>query len=125
MILVDRTVALLTHVIMTQGSIGEWVRCNSNLNFTKTLDDVRAYHLNLSKKVYRSLIFSGDHDMVVPHRSTETWIKDLNFSFIDQWRSWKLHGQIAGVVGIQPLSPSLKNVLPCSKGGYLINHYKH
>ncbi|KAI3758497.1 hypothetical protein L6452_06061 [Arctium lappa] len=79
-----------------KGSIGDWVRCSSNLSFTKTLDDVRAYHLNLSKKGCRSLIFSGDHDMVVPHQSTQAWIKDLNYSFIDQWRSWKFHGQIAG-----------------------------
>ncbi|XP_071713715.1 uncharacterized protein [Rutidosis leptorrhynchoides] len=80
-----------------EGTIGEWIRCNyDDLNFTRTLDDVRPYHLWLSDKGYRSLVYSGDHDMVIPHQSTEAWIKELNYSVIDQWRSWKLFGQIAG-----------------------------
>ncbi|KAI3697618.1 hypothetical protein L6452_30713 [Arctium lappa] len=78
-----------------KGSKGDWVICNAD-NFTRTLDDVRAYHLNLSKKGYRSLIFSGDHDMIVPHQSTQLWIKELNYSVTDPWRSWKFRGQIAG-----------------------------
>ncbi|KAI3776766.1 hypothetical protein L1987_46555 [Smallanthus sonchifolius] len=78
-----------------KGTIGEWIRC-SDLNFTRTVDDVRPYHLNLSNKGYRSLVYSGDHDMIIPHQSTQAWVKDLNYSVIDQWRSWKLDGQIAG-----------------------------
>ncbi|KAM0039498.1 putative peptidase S10, serine carboxypeptidase, alpha/Beta hydrolase [Helianthus debilis subsp. tardiflorus] len=34
--------------------------------------------------------------MVIPHQSTQAWIRDLNYSLINQWRSWKLNGQIAG-----------------------------
>ncbi|MFS7948953.1 putative peptidase S10, serine carboxypeptidase, alpha/Beta hydrolase [Helianthus anomalus] len=79
-----------------QGRIREWLRCNPDLNFIRTVYDVRPYHLNLSNKGYRSLIYSGDHDMVIPHQSTQAWIKELNYSVIDQWRSWKLNGQIAG-----------------------------
>ncbi|MFS7948950.1 putative sinapoylglucose--sinapoylglucose O-sinapoyltransferase [Helianthus anomalus] len=79
-----------------QGSIREWIRCNPDLNFIRTVYDVRPYHLNLSNKGYRSLIYSGDHDMVIPHQSTQAWIKELNYSIIDQRRSWKLNGQIAG-----------------------------
>uniref|UniRef100_A0A251SD06 Putative peptidase S10, serine carboxypeptidase, Alpha/Beta hydrolase fold protein n=1 Tax=Helianthus annuus TaxID=4232 RepID=A0A251SD06_HELAN len=79
-----------------KGSIREWIRCNPDLNFTRTVYDVRPYHLNLSNKGYRSLIYSGDHDMVIPHQSTQAWIKELNYSVIDRWRSWKLNGQIAG-----------------------------
>ncbi|CAH1437775.1 unnamed protein product [Lactuca virosa] len=77
-------------------SIGTWIRCNYDLNFTTIVDDVRPYHLNLSNKDYRSLVYSGDHDMVIPHQSTQAWIKDLGYTVIDQWRSWKVHGQIAG-----------------------------
>ncbi|XP_035839528.1 serine carboxypeptidase-like 13 isoform X3 [Helianthus annuus] len=79
-----------------KGTITDWIRCKSDLNFTKTLSDVRPYHLNLSNKGYRSLVYSGDHDMIIPYQSTEAWIKDLNYSVIDRWRSWKLNGQIAG-----------------------------
>lgn len=90
----DASVREALHV--RKGTIGDWIRCSSDLNFTTTLDDVRAYHLNLSNKSYRSLIYSGDHDMIVPHQSTQAWINDLNYSVTHQWRSWKLHGQIAG-----------------------------
>nr|KAJ0224029.1 hypothetical protein LSAT_V11C200084590 [Lactuca sativa] len=80
-----------------KGSIGNWIRCNRDfLNFTTTLYDVRPYHLNLSSKDYRSLIYSGDHDMQVPHQSTQAWIKDLDYNVTDQWRSWKHQSQIVG-----------------------------
>ncbi|KAK9075438.1 hypothetical protein SSX86_003761 [Deinandra increscens subsp. villosa] len=78
-----------------KGAIREWIRCVDS-NFTSILDDVRPYHLNLSEKGYRSLIYSGDHDMCIPHQSTQAWVKNLNYSVIDQWRSWKLNGQVAG-----------------------------
>ncbi|KAJ9558150.1 hypothetical protein OSB04_012764 [Centaurea solstitialis] len=89
----DASVREALHI--RKGSKEDWRRCTKE-NFTTVLDDVRAYHLNLSKKGYRSLIFSGDHDMIIPHHSTQSWIKELNYSVTDQWRSWKIHGQIAG-----------------------------
>ncbi|XP_076960474.1 serine carboxypeptidase-like 13 [Bidens hawaiensis] len=79
-----------------KGTITEWIRCSSDLNFTITLNDVRPYHQKLSMKGYRSLVYSGDHDMLIPHHSTQAWVKDLNYSVIDQWRSWKHNEQIAG-----------------------------
>ncbi|XP_076919354.1 serine carboxypeptidase-like 11 [Bidens hawaiensis] len=79
-----------------KGGRPTWIRCSLDMNFTRTVYDVRPYHLNLSKKGYRSLIYSGDHDMHVPHQSTQAWIKDLNYSVIDRWRSWKLNGQVVG-----------------------------
>ncbi|XP_076949479.1 serine carboxypeptidase-like 13 [Bidens hawaiensis] len=94
--LVYRIISLLTHATTTQGTVTEWKRCNHNLNYTITVYDVKPYHQKLSMKGYRSLIYSGDHDMIIPHQSTLAWVKDLNYSVIDQWRSWKHNGQIAG-----------------------------
>ncbi|KAK1406672.1 hypothetical protein QVD17_42182 [Tagetes erecta] len=79
-----------------KSTISEWIRCNDDLNFTTTAFDVRSYHLNMSNKGYRSLIYSGDHDMLIPHQSTQAWIKQLNFNVIEQWRTWKLNGQVVG-----------------------------
>ncbi|KAK1441153.1 hypothetical protein QVD17_06992 [Tagetes erecta] len=79
-----------------KGTIREWIRCSDISNFTKVVTDVRPYHLNMSNKGYRSLIYSGDHDMMIPHQSTQAWITQLNYSVTEQWRSWKLNGQIAG-----------------------------
>ncbi|XP_073225617.1 putative serine carboxypeptidase-like 52 [Cicer arietinum] len=48
------------------------------------------------KKGYRSLIYSGDHDLVVPFISTQAWIRALNYSIVDDWRPWFVNGQVGG-----------------------------
>ncbi|CAI0464502.1 unnamed protein product [Linum tenue] len=79
-----------------QGSIGTWQRCNYGLPYAhqifRSVDD----HLYLSEKGYRSLVYSGDHDMMVTYLGTQAWIRALNFSIIDDWRSWHVENQVAG-----------------------------
>ncbi|GLJ08391.1 hypothetical protein SUGI_0087880 [Cryptomeria japonica] len=45
---------------------------------------------------YSALIYSGDHDMVVPFIGTQTWIRSLGYTIVDDWRSWFVDGQVAG-----------------------------
>ncbi|KAI7979326.1 Serine carboxypeptidase-like 17 [Camellia lanceoleosa] len=72
------------------------MRCNK-LSYTRTLIWDFQYHVNLSTKGYRSLIYSsGDHDMMVPFLGTQAWIRALNYSIVDEWRSWWVQGQVAG-----------------------------
>ncbi|KAL9264152.1 Serine carboxypeptidase-like 18-like protein [Drosera capensis] len=78
------------------GTTGMWVRCNYGLNYTNDNPSSLPYHLKFSAKGYRSLIYSGDHDMVVPFLGTQAWIRSLNFSIVDDWRSWHVEGQVAG-----------------------------
>lgn len=35
--------------------------------------------------------------MIVPFLSTQAWIRSLNYSIIDDWRSWNFEGQVAGL----------------------------
>ncbi|PHT30503.1 Serine carboxypeptidase-like 19, partial [Capsicum baccatum] len=69
-----------------KGIIGSWIKCRKDIsritthNYTITIHDVIPYHANLSSKGYRSLIYSGDHDLMVPFQSTQVWIKSLNYS---------------------------------------------
>ncbi|KAI8550094.1 hypothetical protein RHMOL_Rhmol06G0077700 [Rhododendron molle] len=79
-----------------KGSIGPWIRCNHTLPYTYTITDSYQYHVKLSSKGYRSLIYSGDHDLIVPFLGTQAWIKSLNYSIVDDWRSWTVEGQVAG-----------------------------
>ena len=46
--------------------------------------------------IFHDLIYSGDHDMMVPHMDTEAWIKKLNYSIVDDWRPWFIQNQVAG-----------------------------
>ncbi|XP_043712242.1 serine carboxypeptidase-like 2 [Telopea speciosissima] len=90
----DNSVRNALHI--HKGSIGKWQRCHRDLPYSHEIQNSIQYHVNLSKKGYRSLIYSGDHDMMVPFVATEAWIKSLNYSIIDEWRSWIVEGQIGG-----------------------------
>ncbi|KAK4722652.1 hypothetical protein R3W88_012885 [Solanum pinnatisectum] len=81
-----------------RGTIGKWERCASNLQYQMMVTNSIPYHENLSSKGYRSLIYSGDHDKLVTFQSTQAWIKSLNYSVVDDWRSWTVDNEVAGLV---------------------------
>ncbi|MED6112903.1 hypothetical protein PIB30_066027 [Stylosanthes scabra] len=78
-----------------EGSIGKWTRCYKD-NYVYDIPSSVPFHANLSAKGYPSLIYSGDHDAVVPFSSTQRWIRSLNYSIVDDWRPWYLNDQVAG-----------------------------
>ncbi|XP_058767099.1 serine carboxypeptidase-like 11 isoform X1 [Vicia villosa] len=78
-----------------EGTIKKWKRCYRS-DFEFYIPNSVEFHVNLSKKGFRSLIYSGDHDLVVPFLSTQAWIKSLNYSIVDDWRSWLIKDQVAG-----------------------------
>ncbi|KAI0525268.1 hypothetical protein KFK09_004661 [Dendrobium nobile] len=80
-----------------EGTVEEWLRCKDHLNnYTVNIPSSVPHHLNLTSRGYRALVYSGDHDLVVPFISTLEWIRSFNFSIIDNWRSWRAGGQVAG-----------------------------
>ncbi|XP_074560391.1 LOW QUALITY PROTEIN: putative serine carboxypeptidase-like 52, partial [Curcuma longa] len=79
-----------------KGTIKEWVRCNRHLPYAIELKSNIKYHLSLLQRGYRALVYSGDHDLVVPFSGTKQWIKALNSSIAEDWRSWHVGGQVAG-----------------------------
>ncbi|TKY63343.1 Serine carboxypeptidase 11 [Spatholobus suberectus] len=78
-----------------EGTIGKWERCYTT-DFEQQISSSFEFHVNLSAKGYRSLIYSGDHDAVVPFMSTQAWIRALNYSIVEDWRPWLVKGQVAG-----------------------------
>uniref|UniRef100_A0ACD5X5L9 Uncharacterized protein n=1 Tax=Avena sativa TaxID=4498 RepID=A0ACD5X5L9_AVESA len=80
-----------------QGSKEEWVRChNRDLPYSSDIKSSIKYHRNMTTKGYRALVYSGDHDAVVPFLGTQSWVRSLNFLIIDEWRAWHLDGQSSG-----------------------------
>ncbi|GAU23680.1 hypothetical protein TSUD_304550 [Trifolium subterraneum] len=79
-----------------KGSIGKWKRCNQDIPYKDETLNSFPYHANLSRKGFRSLIYSGDHDMKVPFLATQAWIRSLNYSIVDDWRQWYYNDQVAG-----------------------------
>ncbi|KAL0709603.1 hypothetical protein Bca4012_016581 [Brassica carinata] len=90
----DESVQKALHVV--KGSVDKWVRCSSGKPYNSDIKSSVPYHMNNSIKGYRSLIFSGDHDLLAPFISTQAWIRSLNYSIVDKWRPWMIHNQVAG-----------------------------
>uniref|UniRef100_A0A0E0MF37 Uncharacterized protein n=1 Tax=Oryza punctata TaxID=4537 RepID=A0A0E0MF37_ORYPU len=80
-----------------KGSVNEWVRCHNNdLPYTEDITSSIKYHRNVTLKGYRALVYSGDHDSVVPFLGTQTWVRSLGYPIVDDWRAWHVDGQSAG-----------------------------
>ncbi|ESQ33620.1 hypothetical protein EUTSA_v10007571mg [Eutrema salsugineum] len=91
----DEDVRRALHVV--KGSIAKWVRCDWDMAYEKDIKSSIPFHQNISiKGIYRSLVYSGDHDMMVPFLGTHAWIKSLNYSIIDHWRPWFVDNQVIG-----------------------------
>ncbi|KAF8013916.1 hypothetical protein BT93_I1698 [Corymbia citriodora subsp. variegata] len=78
------------------GTIPDWTRCNKSLAYEDDLNSSVPYHYDLIKAGYRALVYSGDHDMLIPYVATEKWIQHLNMTVVDDWRPWFVDGQVAG-----------------------------
>nr|KYP32865.1 Serine carboxypeptidase-like 19 [Cajanus cajan] len=89
----DESVRKSLHI--REGTIGKWERCYKT-DFEFQISSSFDIHVNLSAKGYRSLIYSGDHDVLVPFMSTQAWIRALNYSIVEDWRPWFVKGQVAG-----------------------------
>ncbi|KAF9666075.1 hypothetical protein SADUNF_Sadunf16G0191100 [Salix dunnii] len=82
-----------------RGTVRTWYRCNSFLKdvlYTYDVFSAVDYYRNLTRTGLRILLYSGDHDMVVPYISTEKWINSLNITVDEVWRPWFVEGQVAG-----------------------------
>ncbi|RDX99129.1 Serine carboxypeptidase-like 2, partial [Mucuna pruriens] len=90
----DDSVRSALHI--RKGSIAKWHRCSFNIPNKRDIPSSFEYHVNLSRKGYRSLIYSGDHDMDVSFLATQAWIRSLNYSIVDDWRQWHTNDQVAG-----------------------------
>ncbi|KAF3320459.1 Serine carboxypeptidase-like 19 [Carex littledalei] len=78
-----------------KGTVNEWLRCRK-LPYEIDIKSSIKYHLNLTSKGYRALVYSGDHDLLVPFLGTQAWVRSLNFTVVDGWRAWHVDGQTGG-----------------------------
>ncbi|KAF8019704.1 hypothetical protein BT93_G0409 [Corymbia citriodora subsp. variegata] len=78
------------------GTVSEFFRCNISLAYSEDVSNVLYYHKNLTRLGMQVLVFSGDHDMFMPHNGIEEWIKWLDLTVDIDWRPWFLDGQVAG-----------------------------
>ncbi|EPS73196.1 hypothetical protein M569_01551 [Genlisea aurea] len=90
----DETVRDSLHV--RKGTISEWVRCNDSVSYAYDVQTVFHHYRVLIEKGYDGLLYSGDHDMVIPYLATLETVRELNLTLHEAWRPWRVNKQIAG-----------------------------
>ncbi|PIN08547.1 Serine carboxypeptidases (lysosomal cathepsin A) [Handroanthus impetiginosus] len=79
-----------------KGTVPDWKRCKKTLSYESDVATATKYHQLLNEKGFQALVYSGDHDMIVPYMSTREWIRNFNLNVDDKWRPWYVGGQVAG-----------------------------
>ncbi|XP_031379280.1 serine carboxypeptidase-like 18 [Punica granatum] len=119
----DKTVQAALNV--REGTMDLWKMCNGSLSYTQEISSVIAYHRNFSlKSELRALIYSGDHDMSIPHIATRGWIQTLNLTLMDSWRAWYHNAQVAGYTEEYELNDYVLDFATVKNGGHIAAEYK-
>ena len=75
-----------------------WQPCSDILDYSIDLPiDIVPIHQTLHQAGVRALVYSGDHDFVIPFSGTRDWVyKRMSLETIDPYSSWLIDGQVAG-----------------------------
>ena len=55
----------------------------------------------------RALVYSGDHDLCVPHTSTEKWTSELDLPIFADWEQWRISDDQVNVLTPKICMPTL------------------
>ena len=78
----------------------KFLRCNLKLNYKwgESIDFYKNDLQNLyEKEGFKAWIFSGTEDIAITTLGTLRWINSLNYTIDDEWKPWKIDGQIVGM----------------------------
>lgn len=119
----DKSVQEALHI--RNGTIKLWKMCNSSLSYDEEFDSVISYHKNFSESSeLRALIYSGDHDMSIPHLATRQWIQSLDMTLLDTWRPWFVNAQVAGYTEEYENNDYTLHFVTIKGGGHIAASYK-
>ncbi|KAK4770732.1 hypothetical protein SAY87_031264 [Trapa incisa] len=116
----DEAVRKAIHAAPTSVA-GQWIICSRRVEYSSEVDTLIPYHKNLTSQGYRALIYSGDHDRVVPFTGTQAWTRSMGYKIIEEWRSWLSNEQVAGF--LQAYDKNL-TFLTIKGAGHMVPQYK-
>ena len=79
--------------------IGRFDECTNGarIRYSHDAGSMLPVHRDLLARGLTALIYSGDHDMAVPHTGTEAWTSSLGLRERTPWGPWLTdEGQVAG-----------------------------
>jgi serine carboxypeptidase-like clade 1 len=68
---------------------GKFAMCSNAIEYTHDAGSMLPVHAALLEAGVRALIYSGDHDMCVPHTGSEAWTRALGLPVEAEWRAWR------------------------------------
>ena len=101
----DNAVRTALHARPYDTSDSVWQLCSNKILYTREIRSMIPIHRNLTGAGLLALIYSGDHDLAVPHTGSERWTRELDLPVRHEWAPWyDSANQVSG---------SLPNVLTC------------
>ncbi|MEW5300498.1 MAG: hypothetical protein WDW36_003428 [Sanguina aurantia] len=94
----DPEVRAALHADPLDASDGPWDICSDRISYTHDAGSMIPVHKALmDTHGLRALIYSGDHDMAVPHTGSEAWTSGMGRETVRPWGPWLVgDGQVAG-----------------------------
>eukprot|EP00798_Chlamydomonas_sp_ICE-L_P019752 gene19752-26445_t len=98
----DRPVRQALHA-KPSARIGRFTLCADQLTYTKEHNGsmIPVHKMLIEEHGLRALIYSGDHDMCVPHTGSEEWTAGMGYPVKHAWQPWFVqdhlqNSQVAG-----------------------------
>eukprot|EP00798_Chlamydomonas_sp_ICE-L_P013839 gene13839-19760_t len=79
-------------------TVPSWQPCSDVLHYTVGKVAMREVHRELLQRGLRVLVYSGDHDFVIPYIGTRSWVYGLGLPVDQPYAAWMVEGQVAGFV---------------------------
>ncbi|GAX75400.1 hypothetical protein CEUSTIGMA_g2844.t1 [Chlamydomonas eustigma] len=74
-----------------------WQPCSDILNYTiNTPVSMINTHKELLHAGLSALVYSGDHDFIIPFTATRTWVYGMGLHELSPYSAWKVDDQVAG-----------------------------
>ncbi|MEW5301933.1 MAG: hypothetical protein WDW36_004757 [Sanguina aurantia] len=73
-----------------------WEPCSDVLNYALDTAAMQPWHLDLQDMGMQALLYSGDHDMVVPFTGTRKWVDAMGLKQLQPYKPWFIDHQIVG-----------------------------
>lgn len=86
-----------TALEVVRSPVDHWEPCSDLLRYDVPDQSLSGLHVQLLKAGLRVLVYSGDHDMVIPHTGSREWVWALGLPQDAPLLPWKLNGQVRPV----------------------------
>uniref|UniRef100_A0A7R9V9E4 Carboxypeptidase n=1 Tax=Chlamydomonas euryale TaxID=1486919 RepID=A0A7R9V9E4_9CHLO len=85
----DASVRRAIHAAPLDSAAGLWTLCQPRIAYMREIGSMIPIHRDLIENHgLRALVYSGDHDLCVPHTGSERWTAALGYDVDTPWAPW-------------------------------------